>query len=461
MQDLRSIITAVAGLDYADDDAARIDRVRLLEQLRGAVAAAQAVESVEFEESQIALQRESGVSERRVGGGVADQLGLARTLSPSGGSRELSWMRALVKQMPQTRRLLTVGQISEEIAKAMVAETAELTRADRSRIDADLAASLSSMSAREARAAARKQAYALDPEAAGRRARTARKDRRVTIRPAPDTMTLLTGYLPVEQGVAAWAILDRHASAAKAAGDKRTRSQIMADTFVERLTGQAAATDVDVEVRVTVSADTLADDGDDPGDVDGYGPTPADIVRDMLGFGVADADPAGDLSAEPTPDVTADADVRGTGSVFARAVGVDPDSDTIGRVGARRRRFTAADARLIRARDRVCRTPGCGAPIRHLDHVTPYRADGPTTVGNGQGLCERCSYVKETPGWSTRVLAAGDEGPHTTVITTPTGHTYRSQAPPAVGNGPSDRTLRTTRQKRRLERLMVRQRLPV
>lgn len=450
VKELRDMVASLASMDYADDDAARIDRIRLLEQLRAGVAAAQALESVEFEESQIATQRDNGVSERIVGRGVGDQIGLARKLSPTSGSRELGWMRALVKQMPHTRRLLTVGHISEATAKAMVTETEGLTREDRTRVDADLAGTLPSMSTREAQAAARKLAYALDPEAATRRARKARKDRRVTIRPAPDTMTMLSALLPVEQGVAAWASLDRYASVVKASGDKRTRSQIMADTLVERITGQSKATDVDVEVRITVTPDTLADDDDGPGDVDGFGPAPADIVRDILGF--AGTSTAGE--AEET------ADVRGTGRVFVRPVGLEPEGDTVDAVGARRRRFTAADARLIRARDQVCRTPGCGAPIRHLDHITPYRSDGPTTTENGQGLCERCSYVKETPGWSTSVLDAGTDGaPHTTVITTPTGHAYRSQAPPAIGHGPSRRVLRTTRVERRLRRLQTHGRL--
>ncbi len=47
------------------------------------------------------------------------------------------------------------------------------------------------------------------PTAAVRRAARAAGDRRVTIRPAPDTMTYLTTLLPVAQGVAAWASLSR------------------------------------------------------------------------------------------------------------------------------------------------------------------------------------------------------------------------------------------------------------
>jgi len=51
-------------------------------------------------------------------------------------------------------------------------------------------------------AEARRIGYRLDPHAVTDRARRAESDRRVTIRPAPDTMTCLGGLLPARQGVA-------------------------------------------------------------------------------------------------------------------------------------------------------------------------------------------------------------------------------------------------------------------
>ena len=63
----------------------------------------------------------------------------------------------------------------------------------------------------------------------------------MTLRPAPDTMTLLTGFLPVAQGVAAYAALTRDADLLKQHGDPRSRGQLMADLMVARLTGQEPA----------------------------------------------------------------------------------------------------------------------------------------------------------------------------------------------------------------------------
>jgi hypothetical protein len=72
-------------------------------------------------------------------------------------------------------------------------------------------------------------------------------------------MAVLTGHLPVDQGIACYAALRKHADAAAASGDDRTRDQIMADTMVERLTGQTAAAEVNVEVQIMMPLEALLD----------------------------------------------------------------------------------------------------------------------------------------------------------------------------------------------------------
>ena len=84
----------------------------------------------------------------------------------------------------------------------MVRETATLTREDRLQVDAELASRLEGAGDPMVAALARKLTYRLDPSAALRRSQKAENDRRVTIRPAPDTMSNVTGLLPVAQGVA-------------------------------------------------------------------------------------------------------------------------------------------------------------------------------------------------------------------------------------------------------------------
>ncbi|MGI8947545.1 MAG: HNH endonuclease [Ornithinimicrobium sp.] len=100
-----------------------------------------------------------------------------------------------------------------------------------------------------------------------------------------------------------------------------------------------------------------------------------------------------------------------------------------------RRRFDPAVRELLFARDQHCATPWCDAPSRHADHIVAHTDGGPTTPDNGQGLCERCNYDKDTPGFSA---APGREpdGRRVTRLTTPTGHTYEHHPPPSPGRRP-------------------------
>jgi hypothetical protein len=185
---------------------------------------------------------------------------------------------------------LARGQVSEWRATQVVRETACLTREDRIRVDAELAArpgGLEVLGDAAAAAEARRMAYRLDPYAFTARAAKAATERCVTLRPAPDTMTWLTALLPVAQGVAAYASLAKAADTARASGQDRPRGQVMADTLVERLTGQATTDAVPLEVNLVMTDHAHIGDPDQPGgqepvEVLGYGPVPAPLVRQWL-----------------------------------------------------------------------------------------------------------------------------------------------------------------------------------
>jgi hypothetical protein len=65
--------------------------------------------------------------------------------------------------------------------------------------------------------------------------------------------------------------------------------------------------------------------------------------------------------------------------------------------------------------------------------VVPHSAGGETSAAGGQGLCEACNYAKQAPGWRARPSPTSTLGDHEVETTTPTGHTYRSKAPPLPG----------------------------
>ena len=72
------------------------------------------------------------------------------------------------------------------------------------------------------------------------------------------------------------AALRTHTDSVKNTGDQRSRDQIMADTLVERITGQAAAADVQAEVAIVLPVDALVrPDAGSTAEVVGYGPIPA------------------------------------------------------------------------------------------------------------------------------------------------------------------------------------------
>ena len=389
-------------------DAARIDRIALLERIQAAAAATQAAEMVGFAKSQVAAQQQAVLRDpKAVGRGIGDQLGLACHVSPFEGSRRLGVARALHAELPATAALLRDGRINAYVAQLVVTETRHLDPDQRRAVDAQLAAELADCAPRRAAMLARRHAYAADPAGYVARGRTARADRRVTLRPAPDTMSLLTGLLPVEQGVACWAALRAHADTLQNGGDTRTRDQILADTLVERLTGQARATDVAAEVAIVVPAAALGDpDTAEVAEVVGHGPVPAALAKDIL--------------------------AGSTGKRWWRRLFTAPHGGIVG--GDRQRRgFDGTLATLIGYRDgRRCREPFCEAPARHTDHIVRFEDGGPTSFTNGRAACVRSNQVREMPGWAVRLVHDGlGDQPHTVTTTTPTGHTYVSRAGPA------------------------------
>lgn len=424
--ELTNAAVADATVGDQEADAARIDQIALLERIQAAAAATQAALTVGFARSQVvAQQRAVSVDPRAVGRGIADQLALACQVSPSEGSRRLGIARVLYAgsptELPATAALLRAGRVSAYVAGIVVSETRHLDAEARRAVDRQLAggsgdgpaeSELAGCAPRRAAMLARKYAYAADPEGYVQRGRTARTDRRVGLRPAPDTMALLTGFLPVEQGVACLAALRTHTDTLKNTGDLRTRDQIMADTLVERVTGQSAAADVHAEVAIVIPVDALTglDGAEHPSghvaEVVGHGPIPAALAKEIL--------------------------AGSRGRRWWRRLFTAPHGGVVGG-DPTRRYFDGTLAALIGYRDGGrCREPFCDAPARHTDHIVSHRAGGPTTFTNGRATCVRSNQVREMPGWAVRLVHNGlGHEPHTVITVTPTGHSYTSRAGPA------------------------------
>lgn len=406
IETMRLRLVSALELSSALDDRGCLESIRALEELACTVSAVQAELAVRLDTSVREQAATHGVPAAQQGRGVAAQVAFARRVSPHRGQRLLGLAKVVSAEMPHTWAAWRTGRITEWKATLLARETACLSLADRLSIDDDLASDadrLEAMGPRELAAAAARLAAALDPEAVVARRRKAETERHVSLRPAPDTMTWLSALLPVKDGVAVLAALRHAVDTQVGEGDPRSRGQIMADTLVARTTGHDECTGAPVTLNLTMSDVALFGHGEDPGHLDGFGPIPAELAREMISTTLKSQD-----------------------QIMIRRLFTHPTTGRLQAMEARTRLFRGNLARFIRLRDRTCRTPWCEAPIRHIDHAQDHAAQGPTSAGNGQGLCEACNQAKNAIGWLAR------PGPAGTIETTmPTGIAYRT-APPVL-----------------------------
>lgn len=392
--------------DLTVDERGLVDQLAALERLTCAAAAAKARLSAELHERRVARDTHAGLPAARRGRGVGHEVALARRESPHHGREHLALALALVHDLPDTLDALGLGLIDERRAMIIARESADLTRHDRLCLDATLAPRLPTLGERETLVAARRLAYQLDSAGAEQRCRRARSRRRVTMRSLPDAMARISAEVPAEDAVLVLDSLRQHADLRRAIGDDRARDQVLADELVARLIRPVTSSARNVEVQLVLDATTLlgADATAAPVHLVGHGPLPHGIVADLL------ADPEA--------------------QVLIRRLFAHPTDGTLVAMDSRGIVFTSRLRRLLFARDgETCRTPWCDAPVRHGDHVTPRARGGTTTLDGGQGLCEACNYAKEAPGWRHHTRSQWPARHHVQV-TTPTGHTHDSHAPP-------------------------------
>ena len=411
LDDLQRALTGLlepVGTDLSEREL--VDRLRALEDTKAALCAAQATLTVRLDSTVRARHTTARVPAAQRGRDVAGLVAHARRESPAKGSRLLGLAHALVEQ-PHTHAAMTAGVLSEWRATLISRETARLSPQDRAVVDAQISAPrpdgtyvFDGWGDRRLVAHTQQLVTTLDPAAVVNRRAHAESERRVSLRPAPDTMAQLSALLPATQGVAIWATLTRVADHARATGDPRTRGQVMADTLVERVTGHTRADAVPVTVNLVISDQALLDGGHEPAWLTGYGPIPADTID---------------------PD-----------SLTAiRRLYATPSTGALVAMESVAREFPTGLAKFLDLRDQTCRTPYCDAPIRHHDHAVDHADGGPTTATNGQGLCEQCNHTKQAPGW-TATPATGPPGQRHTIETTlPTGHQTTSTAPPTPRPG--------------------------
>lgn len=390
---------AAATLDTFDpsdlDDDSLVDHIGSWERLIGWAQARQAIAMAEFGRRRPA---EDGLRWDRKGF-AADELAPALRCAPQTASSRLAIATEVTSRFPATMKAWRDGTIDSTKVRAIVDTICAFDDDRVLAAERALYPNAETQTAGQLRAKLARIALKLDPNTAEQRSREAYADRRVLVTPSSDGMSELWALLPAAGAQRLRATLDAHARAS--AGDGRSSDQLRADALVD-LADIAAdslppAAARQAQVQVTVAATTLLGLDDDPAELAGYGPITAGLAR------------------------------RIAGDATWRRLLTDPATGALLDYGRTTYQPPAALADQVRARDRVCRFPGCRRSARSadLDHTVRY-PDGPTAAGNLAALCRRHHRLKHEGGWQLAQKPGGS-----LLWTTPGGgHTYRTEPDP-------------------------------
>ncbi|MCE5289983.1 MAG: HNH endonuclease [Nocardiaceae bacterium] len=215
--------------------------------------------------------------------------------------------------------------------------------------------------------------------------------------------------MPFEKAMAVHRALAAAAQDALTSRNETRRiGELMADVLAERALG-APAPSLNVEVQLVMNERTLLRGSDESAYVPGYGPIPGFRARRLV------------------VDAT---------KVWIRRLYAAPETGELIAMESKRRTFPAGMRRAIIARDRTCRNPFCNAEIKHIDHRKPWAKRRKTELSNGDGLCERCNYIKTELGLRVDIIT-----PRRVLrLVTPDGHTYEAEGTPLPGTGPATPT---------------------
>ena len=355
---------------------------------------------------------------------VVTETAAALGLTENAASQRLDAALALLveQRLPRAAALTAQGRLDWVRLKLLVTKTRDLTGDQAAAVEAKvLLPAVLTLTIGLYERALDRAVLAADPTAADRGRKEAQALRNVAFyrtrngADGLDGAATLTAQGPAEALTAAWNALDAEARRLRADGDPRTLPQLRHDLLVARCTGTltstltipdgaptrttgnptrtdaaddaaddaaplpddlAAAppadravpsprTDVPVHLTVTVSLQTLLGLNDHPGDLDGYGPVPAQMVRELATTAIWRC-------------VAVD-DTHGT------VLGVGTRTYTPGYVpGSRLRQFLTVAAP-------TCLVPWCTARAERcdLDHRTPYADGGATCCCTVGPLCRR------------------------------------------------------------------------
>ncbi len=227
-------------------------------------------------------------------------------------------------------------------------------------------------------------------------------DRDVLIFPAAHGMADITARVSIEHAEIFFQALTQLAQKEDCPdpyeqGDERTLGQRRADALVGFL---ETTTKVDVQVNVTISANTLIGEDHRDAMLGNHGPICASLARHLAW----------------SPDAR-----------WRRLV-CDPLTGALIDANAETYKIPDRVKRAVRLRDYTCRFPGCHRPAEYTDtdHIVPWSKGGKTRAVDLAGECRRHHLLKTHSAWKVRHQR---EAPtHTMTWMSPLGQIYTTQA---------------------------------
>ena len=342
---------------------------------------------------------------------IAAEIGAVLAIGPRAASTFLATSHALDTTLPLTLSALQSGTISWQHALALAEEAATLDPAGAAALEAHFldpdtarpaaAATIGEMPAYRFKAKARTWRERHHPESIEKRHAKGVADRRVEYRPDQDGMAWLSAYLPAHQAMAGWNRLNALARAAQGPDEARTLTQIRADEFAEAIltsgSNPAHASTIRAQVLVTVPVFSLTGETGEPAMLDGFGPIPPSMARELVANG-ADS--------------------------FHRVL-VDPRDGAPLEIGRTSYRVTKAMRNWLRMRDGKCPFPGCNNTSldNDADHLLAWQHGGTTGISNLGQPCPKHHKLRHATGWEP-TPATKDEPPG---WISPTGRHYKSE----------------------------------
>ncbi|WP_181034995.1 HNH endonuclease signature motif containing protein [Arthrobacter sp. B0490] len=358
-------------------------------------------------------------------------------LSEGSAARLVSESLTLTGELTNTLTALERGEICPARASVIVEQSRTLPDDAVHAFEAEILKTAGDVNRPRLTARCRRLREKLHPETLTARRVKAAADRCVVFEPDQDGMAWFSAFLPAEQALALHTTVDAAARTLRADDDPRTLPQLRADVLADMLlstggtTGVAAAscenrrgggdsTDAghagrgarssSAKIVVTVPVFSLMGLTDEPAELEGYGPIPADAARKLA----ADATSWMRLLTHPC-----------TGAVL----GLD-----------RMRYRPSEDLRTwVQLRDKTCCFYGCSRPASRcdLDHLLAWADDGSTGPDNLHPACKRHHMLKHQTDWTPSPDPSGG-----LTWLSPGGRAYTTPPEPPPGEAGSSPTAR-------------------